>query len=126
MNDKSKRINVRFNETDYDAISAFATKYGKSRSEVVRMMVDSTFAKISDLSLDEDKYKEKLRAINDLKTEFSNLSTQLKKIGNNINQIARKVNAGEAEEPENISACRKMLVKMLNITHSSMKNILSR
>lgn len=97
---KSERFELRLSKLQHDALRKVADDYGMSVSDFVRTLIFSseTLAELltrHELELSGD-YVAYRMAANRLRRDLRVATTELSRIGNNINQIARKVNAGEA------------------------------
>ncbi len=94
---KTKSITVRFSQDEAQAFSDLADEYHMTLSEVIRSATSGEL----DRYLGGVKYvdKEQGRAINTniiiLANVMMDVRDQLRRIGVNINQIARRVNAGD-------------------------------
>ena len=94
---KTKSITVRFSQDEAQAFSDLADEYHMTLSEVIR---SATLGEL-DRYLGRIKYvdKDQGRAINAniiiLGNVMMDVGDQLRKIGVNFNQIARRINAGD-------------------------------
>lgn len=94
---KTKSITVRFSQDEAQAFSDLADEYHMTLSEVIRSATSGEL----DRYLGRIKYvdKDQGRAINAniiiLGNVMMDVGDQLRKIGVNFNQIARRINAGD-------------------------------
>lgn len=97
---KSERFELRLSKLQHDALRKVADEYGMSVADFVRTLIFSskTLEEVltrRELELSGDYVGYRMEA-NRLRRDLQVATTELSRIGNNINQIARKVNAGEA------------------------------
>lgn len=95
MTTKNTRINVVFDPGDYEEISEMAVARGVSKSEMVRRLTTGGVLQLPSERFTDEQYevvKESLEKIFEALSEHFRDSAG---IGNNLNQIARKVNSGE-------------------------------
>lgn len=97
---KSERFELRLSKLQHDALRKVANDYGMSVADFVRTLIFSneTLAELltrHELELSGDYVGYRMEA-NRLRSDLRVTTTELSRIGNNINQIARKVNADEA------------------------------
>jgi hypothetical protein len=83
---KYKQIKVNLDESDYRYHKQKSEEFGISMSEYIRRHLD---AQIDDVRTPKKSYK-KYVAVD------PNLLYEINKIGNNLNQIARRINRGES------------------------------
>lgn len=94
---KTRRITVRFSQDEAQAFSDLANEYHMTLSDVIRSAASDEL----DRYLGRVKYvdKEQGHAINSniiiLGNVMMDVRDQLRKIGVNFNQIARRINAGD-------------------------------
>lgn len=78
---KSERLELRLSEGDYKILEENSTKFGLKKSEYIRRMCCS-----------------KNENLEVLKENFLKNISELKRIGNNLNQISKKLNQGSELE----------------------------
>lgn len=90
--EKNKRLICRVSEKEYEKFEKLVEKSKLTKSEFMRKSI----------------LKKKIIVIEDIK----DLTIELKRIGNNLNQLTRAVNAGEVKEIREL----KEIKENLNIT----------
>ena len=103
---KTRSITIRLSQDEAQALSDIADEYHMTLSEVIRSATSGEL----DRYLGGVKYvdKEQGRAINNniiiLGNMMMDVRDQLRKIGVNFNQIARRINAGDMKALNDINA----------------------
>lgn len=99
-NNKNETIRFRLTKNELDKIDEAAAKSNLSRSEYSRKMILEK--KDHSKALAKNNSKEDVQKIIYLLTEMNNLiksdTSEVKKIGTNINQIVRKINRNELND----------------------------
>lgn len=91
-----KKVTVRYDEKVLETIDALADEYGISRSDIVRLATDSTLERY----LDTIRYVDAKQALTinknicALGNVLIEIKSEIRRIGINLNQIARAVNCG--------------------------------
>lgn len=122
------RINVAFEEAEHDAIAEMSALRGLSKSAIVRMLVMGRLSKLDVAGYD----KEAVEAYKDVVAEYSEIRSDMLKAftstGNNLNQIARKLNSKSDEIPIMWTAVPEVagLVRQYNDKLDEVKDLLKR
>lgn len=98
MSKKSKHINVRFDSELYDVVEQIAKENRMSKSDVVRTAIEGELANISEQrnkSLSDAERETIIRDVGKILTFLSKIDAQNRRLGNNVNQIARAMNRGQ-------------------------------
>lgn len=98
MSKKSKHINVRFDSELYDVVEQIAKENRMSKSDVVRTAIEGELANISEhrnRSLSDAERETIIRDVGRILTFLSRIEAQNRRLGNNVNQIARAMNKGQ-------------------------------
>lgn len=95
-----KKVTVRFDDSDYNFIDEQSKKLNVSKADLVRNVFLNRKTKLSKLnSLSSDEAGKYLHEIVSLTNGVNDIQTELKRIGNNINQIAKKANQESNTKP---------------------------
>lgn len=95
-----KKVTVRFDDSDYNFIDETSKKLNVSKAYLVRNVFLNRKTKLSKLnSLSSDEAGKYLHEIVSLTNGVNDIQTELKRIGNNINQIAKKANQESNTKP---------------------------
>lgn len=95
-----KKVTVRFDDSDYNFIDETSKKLNVSKADLVRNVFLNRKTKLSKLnSLSSDEAGKYLHEIVSLTNGVNDIQTELKRIGNNINQIAKKANQESNTKP---------------------------
>lgn len=95
-----KKVTVRFDDSDYNFIDETSKKLNVSKADLVRNVFLNRKTKLSKLnSLSSDEAGKYLHEIVSLTNVVNDIQTELKRIGNNINQIAKKANQESNTKP---------------------------
>lgn len=109
-----KKVTVRFDDSDYNFIDEQSKKLNVSKADLVRNVFLNRKTKLSKLnSLSSDEAGKYLHEIVSLTNGVNDIQTELKRIGNNINQIAKKTNIGVDVVDEIIQKLNSELNQML-------------
>lgn len=109
-----KKVTVRFDDSDYNFIDEQSKKLNVSKADLVRNVFLNRKTKLSKLnSLSSDEAGKYLQEILSLTNAVNDIQTELKRIGNNINQIAKKANQGLETESEIVRNLRFELDELL-------------
>lgn len=109
-----KKVTVRFDDSDYNFIDEQSKKLNVSKADLVRNVFLNRKTKLSKLnSLSSDEAGKYLQEILSLTNAVNDIQTELKRIGNNINQIAIKANQGLETESEIVRNLRFELDEIL-------------
>ena len=108
-----KSVNVRLDDDEFEAITELAIKYGKSRSEIVRTAMQGLFEVSPAGALNPEQYQALVQDIASVKGGIGKLESQLLRVGNNVNQVARKVNSGDVQALSTLNSFRSDL-KLVN------------
>lgn len=109
-----KKVTVRFDDSDYNFIDEQSKKLNVSKADLVRNVFLNRKTKLSKLnSLSSDEAGKYLQEILSLTNAVNDIQTELKRIGNNINQIAIKANQGLETESELVRNLRFELDEIL-------------
>lgn len=85
-----KRITIRLDDATIIKLETMSKKYGLSKAEVIRVVLENQFAKYANQpQMSTQQYNEFKQLFFDMKTQIGKVETQLKKIGNNVNQLAK-------------------------------------
>lgn len=98
MSNKSNHINVRFDDESYAIVESIADKSKQTKSDIVRQAVDGELANIAEQKNNSLSDTEREKVVNDIgkmMTLLSKIEVQNKRLGGNVNQIARAMNKGE-------------------------------
>lgn len=111
-----KKVTVRFDDSDYNFIDEQSKKLNVSKADLVRNVFLNRKTKLSKLnSLSSDEAGKYLQEILSLTNGVNEIQTELKRIGNNINQIAKKTNIGVDVVDEIIQKLNSELNQMLSL-----------
>ena len=89
-----KKVTVRFDDQTYNFLDESSQKLGLTKPDLVRNLVLNRQIKQSKLTtLSRDEAEDFLQNILLLTNEINSVQTELKRVGNNINQIAKKTNS---------------------------------
>jgi ribbon-helix-helix protein, copG family len=111
-----KKVTVRFDDSDYNFIDEQSKKLNVSKADLVRNVFLNRKTKLSKLnSLSSDEAGKYLHEIVSLTNGVNDIQTELKRIGNNINQIAKKANIGVDVVDEIIQKLNSELNQMLSL-----------
>lgn len=111
-----KKVTVRFDDSDYNFIDEQSKKLNVSKADLVRNVFLNRKTKLSKLnSLSSDEAGKYLHEIVSLTNGVNDIQTELKRIGNNINQIAIKTNIGVDVVDEIIQKLNSELNQMLSL-----------
>lgn len=111
-----KKVTVRFDDSDYNFIDEQSKKLNVSKADLVRNVFLNRKTKLSKLnSLSSDEAGKYLHEIVSLTNGVNDIQTELKRIGNNINQIAKKTNIGVDVVDEIIQKLKSELNQMLSL-----------
>jgi phosphate uptake regulator len=111
-----KKVTVRFDDSDYNFIDEQSKKLNVSKADLVRNVFLNRKTKLSKLnSLSSDEAGKYLQEIVSLTNGVNDIQTELKRIGNNINQIAKKANIGVDVVDEIIQKLNSELNQMLSL-----------
>lgn len=111
-----KKVTVRFDDSDYNFIDEQSKKLNVSKADLVRNVFLNRKTKLSKLnSLSSDEAGKYLHEIVSLTDGVNDIQTELKRIGNNINQIAKKANIGVDVVDEIIQKLNSELNQMLSL-----------
>lgn len=111
-----KKVTVRFDDSDYNFIDEQSKKLNVSKADLVRNVFLNRKTKLSKLnSLSSDEAGKYLQEIVSLTNGVNDIQTELKRIGNNINQIAKKTNIGVDVVDEIIQKLNSELNQMLSL-----------
>lgn len=103
MDEPTRRthITVRFDEVAMDRIHRFQAEHGGSRSRAVEMLIKGTRpVRVSKSSKPVSLDEESRIKLNEVKDAYRDAAVQLQRIGNNVNQIAKKINTGNMSADE--------------------------
>jgi len=106
---KDCRINFRLNAAEYSAIQAAAEKAGMTASAFFRSL-SLEGAGVRPVFNDEDR------------TILSILHEDMRKIGVNLNQVARSLNAGRVVDPEEIKIALRNVERIADATRQELRN----
>ena len=95
----NKRVQVRFKEKEYTKILKVADKQNKSIHELLRTCYETVNGKPIEIP----------------KKELAELTGQIKRIGNNVNNAIRKINTGQFHMLEDIKDSLEMSSTELKI-----------
>lgn len=88
-----KNINFRVDEEVYNALTELAEDRGISRSDLVRMILSNELSKYYKYKgIDKETFEKYIGTLSKISDKIGASERQLYKIGNNLNQIAKKVN----------------------------------
>ena len=111
-----KKVTVRFDDSDYNFIDEQSKKLNVSKADLVRNVFLNRKTKLSKLnSLSSDESGKYLQEIVSLTNGVNDIQTELKRIGNNINQIAKNTNIGVDVVDEIIQKLNSELNQMLSL-----------
>ena len=111
-----KKVTVRFDDSDYNLIDEQSKKLNVSKADLVRNVFLNRKTKLSKLnSLSSDEAGKYLQEILSLTNAVNDIQTELKRIGNNVNQIAKKANQESNVTNEMIRNLISELDKMLSL-----------
>mgnify|MGYP000917797551 FL=1 len=111
-----KKVTVRFDDSDYNFIDEQSKKLNVSKADLVRNVFLNRKTKLSKLnSLSSDEAGKYLHEIVSLTNGVNDIQTELKRIGNNINQIAKKTNIGVDVVDEIVQKLNSELNQMLSL-----------
>ena len=111
-----KKVTVRFDDSDYNFIDEQSKKLNVSKADLVRNVFLNRKTKLSKLnSLSSDEAGKYLQEIVSLTSGVNDIQTELKRIGNNINQIAKKTNIGVDVVDEIVQKLNSELNQMLSL-----------
>lgn len=111
-----KKVTVRFDDSDYNFIDEQSKKLNVSKADLVRNVFLNRKTKLSKLnSLSSDEAGKYLQEIVSLTNGVNDIQTELKRIGNNINQIAKKTNIGVDVVDEIVQKLNSELNQMLSL-----------
>lgn len=111
-----KKVTVRFDDSDYNFIDEQSKKLNVSKADLVRNVFLNRKTKLSKLnSLSSDEAGKYLHEIVSLTNGVNDIQTELKRIGNNINQIAKNTNIGVDVVDEIIQKLNSELNQLLSL-----------
>ena len=106
---KSNRINMRVDDKLFSMVDEVANEFGVSRSEVGRLALSGELKHMrGKKGLTAEQLDEVLKLLFAIENVFSSSQTVFNSMGNNVNQIARKVNGGgtlSAEDRQALHVC---------------------
>ena len=106
---KSKRINMRLDDKLWGMVDEVANEFGVSRSEVGRLALSGELKHLrGKKGLTAEQLDEVLKLLFAVENVFSSSQTVFNSMGNNVNQIARKLNGGgtrSAEDRQALHVC---------------------
>lgn len=102
MPSSKRSVNVRFDDDEFEAVRDLAIKYGISRSEFIRKAMVGQLQPLPTDTLDAEQFEQYITQLSVLRTQVGSVETQLVRIGNNVNQIAKKMNSGENVSAETL------------------------
>lgn len=106
---KSNRINMRVDDKLFGMVDEFAKEFGVSRSEVGRLALSGELKHMRGKKvLTAEQLDEVLKLLSSVENVFSSSQTVFNSMGNNVNQIARKLNGGgtlSAEDRQALHVC---------------------
>lgn len=76
------KVSIRISKEDMEKFNTLASSLSMTKTAVIKKIVNDGFAQTIEITND------------DLLASFSKIEKMLDSIGNNVNQMARKVNAG--------------------------------
>lgn len=105
---KDCRVNFRLNPADYSAVQEAAAKAGMTVSAFFRSLTLEG-AGVRPVFNDEDR------------TILSILHEDMRKIGVNLNQVARSLNAGRVVDPEEIKIALRNVERIADATRQELR-----
>ncbi|MCA1868521.1 plasmid mobilization relaxosome protein MobC [Agrobacterium genomosp. 3] len=104
-----RQVNVRFSEAEYEALDAAAQKAEMTVSGFFRSL-SLEGAGVRPIFNDEDR------------TILSILHEDMRKIGVNLNQVARSLNAGRVVDPEEIKIALRNVERITDATRQELRH----
>ncbi len=105
---RTRHINLRLTETQYEVISEASKQAGLSLSEYIRAQ------------LSKGKVVAKYELVADI-PELKKLTAEFGRIGNNLNQIARHLNQGGTHSQEMQKAIRQCMAEIFQMKYEVIK-----
>ncbi|MDG9758865.1 plasmid mobilization relaxosome protein MobC [Pseudomonas sediminis] len=93
---RNARITIRASEEHINKLNALSQQLEITKTDLIKKIIDDGFAQTVEITND------------DLLKAFVQIDKMLDSIGNNINQMARKVNAGSAFTKQDIAALEQV------------------
>lgn len=116
---KSNRINMRVDDKLFGMVDEFAKEFGVSRSEVGRLALSGELKQLrGKKGMTAEQMDEVLKLLSAVENVFSRSQTVFNSMGNNVNQIARKLNGGgtlSAEDRQALHVCAENSKKIANL-----------
>ena len=88
---RDRRVNASLDEEAYQLVADVSRDLGVSRSELVRLLI----SKLADDNHELNKRSLIGRDVDQIKSILVDLMGQLGRLGNNVNQLTKRVNKGE-------------------------------
>ena len=110
---RHRRINCRVSQREYDTITAAATKAGMPRATFIRA---AAFAHIGGQFIVPPSVQE----------ELAHLTAELRRMGNNLNQIARKTNTFQRATIIDLFRTRRILDRVEDLAVASISRSVPR
>lgn len=103
---KDINLHVKLDQTTKDQLDRLCTKTGLNKSEIIRRSISIVSAKNSNTAIDTKDFLKRnaktLTAMDSLNARLNAIQLDYRRIGINLNQIAKKANMGEIEGSEAI------------------------
>lgn len=110
-----KRITIRLDDATIAKLETMSKKYGMSKAEVIRVVLENQLQKYANQpQMTTQQYNEFKQLFFDAKTELGKVETQLKKIGNNVNQLAKINRKNQNEKALNNERNYKLFRSYIN------------
>lgn len=110
-----KRITIRLDDATIIKLETMSKKYGMSKAEIIRVVLENQFAKYANQpQLTNEQFNEFKQLFFETKTELGKVETQLKKIGNNVNQLTKINRKNKNEKALNNERNYKLFMSYVN------------
>lgn len=123
---KNIHLHIKIDQGTQKELDTLCKKTGHNKSEIIRRSVHYAYDKNSNSSLVTKDFLKKnaqvLQAMDKLNTALNALRLEYCRIGVNLNQIAKKLNAGEAN-PEAVKAINDSIEKDITQIHQRFRSL---
>lgn len=93
MPSSKRSVNVRLDDEEFEAVTELAQRRGQSRSEIIRKGLQGSLSTLPTGGLTDEQHERLVLEVAELRMTIGRVQSQLERMGNNVNQIARAVNS---------------------------------
>ena len=93
------KVSIRISKEDMQKFNELAFSLSMTKTAVIKKIVNDGFAQTVEITND------------DLLASFSKIEKMLESIGNNVNQMAKKVNAGASFTEQDVNTLKQIIAK---------------